>query len=987
MLILNTPKISLISKIFLLIRKKANSFYIESVELITLLLSNLNGEAVLDKDILVDKWTRLGEKHSRLVWIDRFFLNFLRIYRPISSFDEYLDLLEKKEELCELKGKVDSALLKVKERLCDFSDYFTHYQAKVMKESYIELSKSFPDHFEYKYLPVARELEEAVKEIENIFIDFPDRVKSFNEEYIKNELIDYKSYFDNYEKGLNSEQRKAVVLEENKVLVNAGAGSGKTSVISARIGHLVKNKGVDPRDILLVTFSKDGKINMEKRVKEKAEINIEARTIHSLGGKIITSYEGARPKLAKEDEARGYLREAYDDLLKGSDLAKRIREFFLNFYYDAKFMFDYNSIEELINHRNEINDFNAAMYSIHSKRNFKPGKSIKTLNNIRVRSFEEKTIADFLFLNNVKFYYEMQYRFPENTKKRFKYQPDFYLPDYDIYIEHFGVDRNGNVPSWFKSTHKKFTAKEVYNYGIRKKKELHKENGTKLVCTYSYEFREKRVLEDLVKKLEDHGVTLKPIDDVESIKFIQPDIIRLLSNFMNLFKSGNYSENDIDNKINDVFGESTFLQRRSRAFLDIFLPFYYRYQEILDTYDKIDFSDYIKKAFEYLNEKGEILTEDYKHIIIDEFQDTSFGMMKLVNALDDLAKDKRLFFVGDDWQSIYKFNGADVTLMLNFDEMNEDSRVTRLEYNYRSQSNIVNLGKMFVSKNPFQLEKDVKSFKSENEALNNPKEIVFLGSKQFEEALINLNSKLYPNGRDDFDNGSVDIYLISRYNNDISIVSDVLTPLKKKQYRYKNLKIRSMAVHSSKGLEAPYVFVLPPKKVIMGFPSSIPDDSVMKLVTSHRENYENAEERRLMYVAMTRAEEQLFFITDNGQEDTNSPFWLEIKKIVKENKMNKDTEPFPLSESLEDSQKKKVEDMKVSQVVSLYVDLFEGYKGKCPFHADEEESLIVKNQNDTFYCPTCKAYGDKYEFVRRLFDLETKLEVIEVIYEDAFSKN
>lgn len=987
--------------IIFLIRKKLQILFTSHVELSKIFYEMIQQEQEIKFfSHLTIKWNLLKNDYERLGAIDKKLIALCGFTINLSPINNLNIQIENHNTQVLLIQYADDFLNRLDKRTSDFSDYLTKYQASSIKrelELIVKKIEVFSAEIKFKIK------DSLIKKIDEILLQskgFEERVQQFNDNFIQKELELYKEYFDTYEgRGLNEEQKKATVIQENKVLVNAGAGSGKTSVISARIGYLVKYRKVNPKDILLITFTRDGKDNMKKRVLEKAGVEIDARTIHSLGGSIIREFEGRPPALAKEGETKGFLKQAFADLLKNSNLASLIKEFYMHFNYEAKTFFDFRSIEDFLRHRKEINDFNAALYDLHSKKQYIPGKTIKTLSGEKVRSFEEKTIADFLFLNGVKFFYEIQYKFSANTTKKFKYQPDFYLPEYDIYIEHFGIDRDGNVPVWFKSTHKKFSAREIYNYQIKKKIELHRENKTKLLTTYSFEFKEGVILETLEKSLLSFGVTFKPLDDINAIQGLESDIINLMSTFLSLFKSGNYGFDELKEKNKTVFPNSEFNQLRSIKFIDIFQPVFEGYQTLLGQHNKIDFSDYVRKSFQYLNEKGELLSKDYKHIIIDEFQDTSFGMMRLVNALDDLAEDKRLFFVGDDWQSIFKFNGADVTLMLNFEQEFNDSAVTKLEFNFRSQPNIVKLGKLFVSKNPFQLEKNVRSFKGEN-AMGASKEIVFLHTAQLREAFqrIDLNLGHFDRKKEDFEDHNIrpDLFIISRYNEDIEIVKKslqiedknsvdeklMMIDEKSKIYQYKNIKIRFLSVHSSKGLEAKYVIILPPLRDKLGFPSSIPDDPILKLVTSTSENYEYAEERRLMYVAMTRAEEQLFFVLDNGNIQTNSPFWLEIQEIILNNHLNEGCEKFKLISSIREIKEKYVEALKISNVVGNYVDLFEGWRGKCPFHADESESLIVKNDNNTFYCPVCREYGDKYQFIERLFDFEGRDKVINQIYED-----
>ncbi len=99
----------------------------------------------------------------------------------------------------------------------------------------------------------------------------------------------------------------------------------------------------------------------------------------------------------------------------------------------------------------------------------------QTLKKEKVKSIAEVEIANFLFLNGVKYEYEATYPFPTSDATHRAYHPDFYLPDYNIYIEHFGINKNGELP-WISPIEA-----QIYKEGMEWKRQTHAKNKTALI--------------------------------------------------------------------------------------------------------------------------------------------------------------------------------------------------------------------------------------------------------------------------------------------------------------------------------------------------------------------------------------------------------------------------------------------------------------------------------------------------------------------------
>jgi len=467
-------------------------------------------------------------------------------------------------------------------------------------------------------------------------------------------------------------------------------------------------------------------------------------------------------------------------------------------------------------------------------------------------------IADFLFSRGIKFEYEKPYPIETATEEKRQYCPDFHLTDYDIYLEHFGIDRKDQPPTFFTEEDKK-----AYLADMEWKKSLHQKNGTKLICTYSYMRQEGTLTGDLETLLTQSGVQLDdhPVQYEKLVRGgeISRFITRVIKSFLSLYKQGGYKVGELRERIK---GKWDLASLRSMAFLEVFEPFQAAYEKELTSMKKIDFGDMINRAREYVKKDYGKWGAHFRYIIVDEFQDTALGAIKLIRAIAAQNPGCKLYFVGDDWQSIYRFNGSDVSLIQKFEEIFQDGRIVPLGNNYRSYRNVVELGEAFITKNPYQRKKAVRSMQ-----VSKKKNFILHANK------LELIEKFLRNSCEWEKIKKGNVFFLGRYK------ADYPRYLEKLSEKFKNLTITYMTIHGSKGLEAEFVFLIPPKE--LEFPSRITDDPILDLVAASRENFAHAEERRLMYVAITRAKRQVFFI--RPEDEKRMPFFREIEKILEVN--------------------------------------------------------------------------------------------------------
>lgn len=266
------------------------------------------------------------------------------------------------------------------------------------------------------------------------------------------------------------------------------------------------------------------------------------------------------------------------------------------------------------------------------------------------------------------------------------------------------------------------------------------------------------------------------------------------------------------------------------------------WQKMLKEQKHIDFSTMISRATQYV-EKGRFVSP-WKFIMIDEYQDISPDRLALVEALCSQADSEpkaSIFAVGDDWQSIYQFAGSDVDLTTGFKERFESSTVHHLDTTYRFNNTLGEVANRFIQENPKQLPKTLNSFKQQKQ-----KSVYTAPSKDVEKILDQINAQAKK---------PKSVLLLGR--------NHYHKPELLEDWRkiYRSIDISFMTCHASKGKEADFVIIL---SVDEGqFPTKKKQLHIDGALTQSSDNFPYAEERRLFYVAMTRAKEKVW-ITHSG---------------------------------------------------------------------------------------------------------------------------
>ena len=274
--------------------------------------------------------------------------------------------------------------------------------------------------------------------------------------------------------------------------------------------------------------------------------------------------------------------------------------------------------------------------------------------------------------------------------------------------------------------------------------------------------------------------------------------------------------------------------------------------------NSLDLDDLIIYATKHVKK----INFSYKYIIIDEFQDTSFIRFQLILALIKNTKAK-IIVVGDDWQSIYRFTGCDLQLFLDLPNFISNIKTFKLEENYRNSNKILQISKIFIEKNKYQIAKKLYS----NIFIDKPIKLV-----EYNNPALVLNELL-----DVFITNNLNATILIRNSIDIYSYLNPEIKINNNSIVYKKIFFPFMTIHKSKGLEFENVILLNCNNDIMGFPNKIEDNSIIRKLQINDE-IKYAEERRLFYVALTRTKNVIYLLYNSHNP---SIFIKEIKKIIK----------------------------------------------------------------------------------------------------------
>lgn len=746
-----------------------------------------------------------------------------------------------------------------------FNDYVTWVQREKIKTDYYHLWKFFKGKSNYY------KKEERVKRFNNVFLNFDNYINDYNRNFVNVQKYKLNQFFDNIEgKKLDDQQRTAIVTDEYSNLIIAGAGSGKTLTILGKVKYLIEEKNTKPEDILLLSFTSKTVDELNIRLRN-LRLGTVAQTFHKLGYDTIKKHLDEIPAVTNENTLRSYIKSYLkNDIFEDRKSLEAFVTYVACYLNIPEGQETYNSLGDKLATEKGV-DFQTLKAKCENERLNKVEKaSLDTMQGEKVKSVEELNIANYLYLNGIKYEYERPYPFG-----KIMYQPDFYLSDYDIYLEHFGIDQNN------RAKHLNPLNETKYLEEMDLKRQTHKLNGTKLLETYSYYSRDRVLLEKLETMLQKENVVFEPRDTEKIYSKINSndenfgkEIVDLIVAFINLCKSNKLNPNQITETFLSVPSfSSKYMLERQQIFLKFTIPILKKYDFLLKERNEIDFNDMINTATDLI--KAHNSEWKYKYIIVDEYQDISQSRFNLIKVIRNLSG-ARLVCVGDDWQSIYRFTGSDISLFSNFENHVGEYAKLLIEKTYRNSQTLIDITSKFILKNNSQIKKSPRSVKEE---LLDPIKLTYYSSDDAQTVLINEVQKIIEK------NGRKSILVLGRHSFDINEFIKLKTDSKIKLDErtnkleikgYEDIDIKYITVHKSKGLEADYVILLNLKNDLIGFPNKMMDDPILSVLLSNQEEFRFSEERRLFYVALTRTKNRVVLLVPTEAS-------LFVEELIKEN--------------------------------------------------------------------------------------------------------
>lgn len=622
---------------------------------------------------------------------------------------------------------------------------------------------------------------------------------------------------------LTAEQREAVVTNESATLVVASAGSGKTAVVVAKVAYLVHSGKATPEDILLLAFNRAAAEEMRGRCLAVLGTPVTATTFNALGLSILKQSGVATRKVSKlaEDgrQFATFMSNALTELSADPVFARAAGRLIR---IDRAPPFRKRHLHSL------------AEYEAHVR-----AVELRTLRGELVKSRGELEIANYLYVRGIPYEYEVLFGEVVADGPR-DYLPDFYLPDAQLFIEFFGLDRKGQTASGIDAAE--------YARQADWKRRIHAEHGTRLVECFSWQRTEGKLQEALDAALVAHGVHEEPVDprrlldEFNSLDW-ESEFSSLVLTFLSQFRSNGLTLESLRSKASVISGLEG---ERQRAFVEMFAGLLRLYQQALADEGAIDFADMIAGAAAALRDR--LFSPRWRYVIVDEFQDMSFGRYRLLQAILASKSTPKLFAVGDDWQSINRFAGADASLMTSADRYFHRPVAIPLNQTFRFGPRLATLSGSFVSKNPEQIPKNVTSNRADGPRPTG----LWWTSWDRDRALIHLVSRIA--AEEDVKGRS--LLVLARYKKFLPTAAT----LRRLAEVWPGDLVTPSTIHSAKGLEADYVVLLEIRDVIpaaiggrLSVPSSLSDDPILALVMPSLGAFPHAEERRLLYVGLSRA--------------------------------------------------------------------------------------------------------------------------------------
>ncbi len=683
----------------------------------------------------------------------------------------------------------------------------------------------------------------------------------------------------------DDEQANAIGALGKDVLVSARAGSGKTETVSAKVAFLCSKYNVQPDEVLVLTFNKMAAESMKRKIRTLVPGFENAVTFHSWANTIVRP---ATESLIFDNKGE-FSQKAYSNFVKEViELVVVDDTSVKNSIY--KFFRDENSaLDEGVSETRQFNSKDDRYFYL---RNLTEA----TLSGVHVKSRGEKWIADFLFEHGIDFYYEQQLTWKkiENVL----YRPDFTLnvKGNKYIIEHWGIDEtdpeHSVPPHWNKTW-------EQYHKEMRDKRNFFEENQQfKFIETsiQDIDYRQpietqRQKFESLLKERLENAKIICTKLPVEVLierawsKQLFTQLNSLSCQFISWMQKLEWTHDDLLLELRNNEYSS-----RQKEFAAICLKIYNKYTDELKKAGKIDFNTLVSQATSKIASDNYNVAH-YKHILIDEFQDFSLLFLNLINAVRSKNPEVSLFCVGDPWQLINGFVGSDAKLFKNYANV---ARLKSIATCYRSDQAIIDNANKFAITFSDLFEGSMSKYgnKSKGQVKKCLINSVFIDNGSNDtKADSEYRMPFVSRGKDNgeyllsenvikarylkkcveliVENPSKTFLFLTRKSKFAGMdwgkdfMGHIFATLKFKDIEVDTLNIKFATIHSSKGLEADIAVILDANTSVI--PTVHPSNELFEIFGRTQSDILD-EEKRLYYVAITRAKEKLFVLTEEGKE-------------------------------------------------------------------------------------------------------------------------
>ena len=741
----------------------------------------------------------------------------------------------------------------------------------------------------YRHQFVGSYCSASLSELDSLYRDRPNNIDFPVEDFISLKLPKVWKRLSAIGIDLDDEQARANSRPEDRLLITARAGSGKTRTLCAKAALSIGDEKLNPDQVMILAFNKAAAVTVKKRLHKEGGIAdySNARTFHSL------AYQLVKPQKKLLFDAGGA-----PSAREQSRFAQRMMERILNpAFKDAMVEFFRQELEQI---ESIGRDLPPVEYRI-----FRRSLEYVTLKGERVKSNGEKFIADFLFEHGIEYRYEKPWAWKVDFLDGSVYKPDFSIVSggRDFILEHWAIDPDNPadaVPAhWDTST-------QAYREQIKAKRRFWESHQTELLETHTGLIRSGRVgFEAKLKTiLEKQGVICTLLSESEVIRRVFENdfaISRMAELFLQFIQRSKKRAWSVD-AVAAQLAASPDIEPRARLFHELALRAYREYEAMLAEEQAMDFDDLLMQATKevrvrgatagiHLGEGRMMPLSQLRWVLLDEYQDFSELYFQMLDAILKANSSIRLIAVGDDWQAINAFAGADLRFFSDFGSFFPNSDAVGVTTNYRSDSLVVaagnrlmagrgqsakssraslgmirtqNLGDIwleFRDGDQYQVERDRDRLflpKREDNRGPSPSMLRLAQALKYcvERFLEVPNEKTMILARGGFVYGVE----LSEFRDRLIVA---LCKLSKATTESLEGQISTMTAHGSKGQESHTVIILDATQ--RQFPKVHPDNLLfVPFGVTPRAVLD--EERRLFYVAMTRAEHRLFVLTDKGAE-------------------------------------------------------------------------------------------------------------------------